>query len=89
MAIHKSAKKRIRRNARAAGVNKSRVSQMRSAIRKVEEAIKSGDQKAAADALKAAQPKIQRSAGKGLLHKKTAARKISRMSKRIKTIKKK
>lgn len=89
MAIHKSAKKRIRRNARVASANKSRTSQMRGAIRKVEEAIKSGDPQAAADALKAAQPKIQRSADKGLLHKKTAARKISRMSKRIKTIKKK
>lgn len=87
MAIHKSAKKRIRRNARVASQNKSRTSQMRGTIRKVEEAIKSGDSKAAQEALKAAQPKIARSAGKGLLHKKTAARKISRLSKRIKAIK--
>ena len=89
MAIHKSAKKRIRRNARVATANKSRTSQMRGSIRKVEEAIKAGDEKAAMEAMKAAQPKIARSAGKGLLHKKTASRKISRLVKKIKTIKKK
>lgn len=89
MAIHKSAKKRIRRNTKVAARNKSRVSQMRNAVRKVEEAIKSGDAKAAAEALKAAQPKMQRTAGKGIMHKKTASRKISRLSKQIKTIKKK
>ena len=65
MAIHKSAKKRIRRNARVAAQNKSRTSQMRGSIRKVEEAIKSGDAKAAAAALKEAQPQIARGAGKG------------------------
>lgn len=89
MAIHKSAKKRIRRNARAKDVNKSRVSQMRTSIKAVEAAIKSGDEKAAAAALKAAQPKIQKTAGKGILHKKTASRKISRLSKQIKNLKKK
>jgi small subunit ribosomal protein S20 len=89
MAIHKSAKKRIRRNARHAGYNKSRVSNMRSHIRKVEEAIKSGDQKAAQEALKAAQPAIHKTAAKGLVHKKNASRKLSRLSARIKSIKKK
>ena len=89
MAIHKSAKKRIRRNARHAGYNKSRVSNMRGHIRKVEEAIKSGDAKAAQDALKAAQPAIHKTAAKGLLHKKTASRKLSRLSARIKLLKKK
>jgi small subunit ribosomal protein S20 len=89
MAIHKSAKKRIRRNARHAGYNKSRVSNMRGHIRKVEEAIKSGDQKAAQDALKAAQPAIHKTAAKGLVHKKNASRKISRLAARIKSIKKK
>ncbi len=87
MALHKSAKKRIRRNGRVAAQNKSRTSQMRGALRKVEEAIKSGDQQAAQAALKDAQPKVARSANKGILHKRTAARKISRLSKRIKTIK--
>ncbi|MBI1216118.1 MAG: 30S ribosomal protein S20 [Alphaproteobacteria bacterium] len=86
MAIHKSAKKRIRRNNRAKDVNKSRVSQMRTYIKKVEEAISTGDQKAAAEALKAAQPKIQKTAGKGIIHKKTASRKISRLSKKVKSI---
>jgi small subunit ribosomal protein S20 len=89
MAIHKSAKKRIRRNARHATYNKSRVTQMRGSIRKVEEAIKAGDEKAALEALKAAQPKIQKTAGKGIVHKKTASRKISRLSQRIKALKKK
>lgn len=89
MAIHKSAKKRIRRNARHAGYNKSRVSNMRGHIRKVEEAIKSGDQKAAQDALKAAQPAIHKTAAKGLVHKKNASRKLSRLVARIKLLKKK
>jgi small subunit ribosomal protein S20 len=87
MAVHKSAKKRIRRNARKAVENKSRISETRSGIRKVEEAIKSGDPKAAQDALKAAQPNLQRAAGKGLIHKKTASRKLSRLSARIKALK--
>lgn len=89
MAIHKSAKTRIRRNGRAAARNKARKSDMRSAIRKVEEAVASGDAAAAAAALKAAQPKIARTAGKGIIHKKTASRKISRLSKKIVAIKKK
>lgn len=89
MAIHKSAKKRIRRNARHAGYNKSRVSNMRSHIRKVEEAIKSGDQKAAQESLKAAQPALHKTAAKGLVHKKNASRKLSRLSARIKLLKKK
>lgn len=89
MALHKSAKKRIRRNARVATLNKSRTSAMRSSLRAVEEAIKKGDAAAAQEALKNAQPKIQRGANKGILHKKTASRKISRLSKRIKALKKK
>ncbi len=89
MAIHKSAKKRIRRNTKVQARNKSRKSEMRTYVRKVEEAITSGDAKAAAEALKAAQPKLARSAGKGILHKKTASRKVSRLSKKIATLKKK
>lgn len=88
MAIHKSAKKRIRANARRADQNKSRVSQMRTYIRKVEEAISAGDEAAAKDALKAVQPKIARAGDKGVIHKKTASRKISRLAKRVKTLKK-
>lgn len=89
MAITKSGKKRIRRNARRATLNKSRVSEMRGGIRKIEEAIKSGDAEAAKAALKAAQPSIARTAGKRIISKKTASRKISRLSARIKKIAKK
>jgi small subunit ribosomal protein S20 len=89
MAITKSGKKRIRRNARRATLNKSRVSEMRGGIRKVEEAIKSGDAEAAKAALKAAQPSIARTAGKKIINAKTASRKISRLSARIKKIAKK
>lgn len=88
MAIHKSAKTRIRRNAKANEINTSRRTKTRTAIRKVEEAIASGDKAAAAAALKAAQPLIQRGATKGVLHKKTASRKISRLSARVKGLKK-
>lgn len=88
MAVHKSAKIRIRRNARRDAINTSRMSKTRTAIRKVEEAIASGSKSAAAEALKNAQPIVQRSATKGLLHKKTAARKISRLSARVKALKK-
>jgi len=87
MPVHKSAKKRVRRNTRVAAQNKSRTSAMRTSIRKVEEAIAKGDDAAATEALKAAQPKIARSADKGVLHQKTASRKISRLSKQIKTLK--
>lgn len=89
MAIHKSAKKRIRRNARRQTINKAHVSGMRSQIRKVEEAIKSGDPAAAQAALKAAQPAIHKTAGRGLVHKKNASRKLSRLAARIKGLKKK
>lgn len=89
MAITKSGKKRIRRNARRATLNKSRISEMRGGIRKLEEAIKSGDAEAAKAALKAAQPSIARVAGKKIISKKTASRKISRLSARVKKIVKK
>lgn len=89
MAIHKSAKKRIRRNARRDVINTSRMSKTRSLIRKVDAAIAKGDAAAAREALKNAQPEIHRSASKNLVHKKAAARKLSRLSARIKAIKKK
>mgnify|MGYP001234098981 CR=1 FL=1 len=86
MAQHKSAKKRIRRNARHADINRSRVGRVRTAIRRVEQAISEGDQKAAAEALTAAQPDMQRGVAKGVVHKNTIARKISRLNARIKSL---
>ena len=86
MANTKSAKKMVRKIARRTEVNTARRSRMRTFIRKVEEAIASGDQKAAAEALKTAQPEIMRAAGKGVIHKNTSARKISRLSARVKAM---
>jgi small subunit ribosomal protein S20 len=86
MANSTQAKKRIRSNERRADVNKARVSRIRTFIRKVEEAITSGDQATAKDALKSAQPEIMRGVTKGIMHKKTASRKVSRLSKRVKAI---
>ena len=87
MANHASSKKRIRRNDRRADINGARRNRMRTFMKKIEVAILSGDKKTADEALKNAQPEIQRSAAKGLLHKKTASRKISRLSARIKALK--
>lgn len=86
MANTLQAKKRIRRNERRAVINKSRVSRIRTFIRTVEDAVKSGDKNAANEALKAAQPEIMRGVTKGVLHKKTASRKISRLSQTIKAL---
>ena len=86
MAQHKSAKKRIRRNARHADINRSRVGRVRTAIRRVEQAISEGDQKVAAEALTAAQPDMQRGVAKGVVHKNTIARKMSRLNARIKSL---
>jgi small subunit ribosomal protein S20 len=86
MANTSSAKKATRKIARRAKVNGSRVTRVRSHVRKVDEAIASGDKAAAAAALKAAQPEMMRAASKGVLHKKTASRKISRLAARVKAI---
>jgi small subunit ribosomal protein S20 len=83
MANSPSAKKRARQADRRTVVNKARRSRLRTFIRKVEEAISSGDQGAALAALKAAQPEIMRGATKGVLHRNTASRKISRLHGRI------
>jgi small subunit ribosomal protein S20 len=88
MPIHKSAKTRVRRNARRNDINTARVSKTRSGLRKINEAIAAGKYEEARAALKAAQPDLQRSADKGLLHKKTASRKLSRLSAQIKKLKK-
>ncbi len=86
MANTKSAKKMVRKIARRTEVNKARRSRMRTFVRKVEEAIASGDKAAADAALKAAQPEIMRAAQKGIMHKRTSSRKISRLSARIKAM---
>jgi len=83
MANTPSAKKAVRKIAKRTAVNKSRRSQMRTYIRKVEEAIASGDSAAASAALHAAEPLIMRAAQKGIVHKNTASRKVSRLSKRV------
>ena len=87
MANHASALKRIRRNARRAEINGARRTRIRTFIKKVELALSAGDTKTAEEALKNAQPEIQRGVAKGIWHKNTAARKISRLSARIKAAK--
>jgi len=83
MANTKSAKKAARQTLRRTAVNKARRSRMRSFTRKVEEAIASGDKQAAQAALKEAEPIIVSTAQKGLVHRKSASRKVSRLSKRV------
>lgn len=86
MANSPQARKRIRQNAKRAAVNGARKSRIRTFIRKVEEAIASGDSDAAKEALRLAQPEIVRGANKGVLHKNTASRKVSRLTHRVKTM---
>ena len=86
MANTSSAKKAARKIERLTAINRDRRSRMKSSIRKVEEAIASGDKKAAAAALTAAQPVVMRSASKGALHTNTASRKIARLAARVKNI---
>ena len=86
MANTPSAKKATRKIAARSEVNKSRRSRMRTFIRKVEEAITSGDHSAAMSALKAAEPEIVRASQKGIVHANVAARKVSRLNHRIKAI---
>ncbi|MCV9938026.1 30S ribosomal protein S20 [Boseaceae bacterium BT-24-1] len=83
MANTTSAKKAARKIVRRTEVNKARRSRMRTYLRKVEEAIASGDKTAAAAALKAAQPELMRAAQKGVVHKNTASRKVSRLAHRV------
>ena len=87
MANTKSAKKANRAAARRNEVNTNRMSRMRSTVRKVEEAIASGDPAAAEAALRLAQPELMRGAQKGVLHKNTASRKVSRLTSRVKALK--
>ncbi len=86
MANHKSTIKSIRQNEKRTERNPVRKSRVRGFIKKVEQAIESGDQKAAQEALRAAQPEMASSVGKNVFKKNTIARKISRLSKRIKAL---
>ena len=78
-----SAKKRVRTTAKRTAINTARKTRVRGFMRNVEEAITSGDHKAALAALKAAEPEIMRGVSKGVLHKNTGARKVSRLTKRV------
>jgi len=86
MANTSSARKAARKIVRRAKVNGDRVSRLRSYVRKVDEALAAGDKAAAEAALKAAQPELMRAASKGVLPKKTAARKVSRLAHRVKAV---
>lgn len=86
MANSPQSKKRARQSERRYAVNKARRSRIRTHLRKVEEAIASGDQAAAQAALREAQPELMRGVTKGVLHKNTAARKMSRLSARVKAL---
>ena len=83
MANTPQAKKRIRRNAKRETINHSRISRIRRFIKQVESAIESGKKKEAAEALKMMQPEMARGVSRGVIHKNTAARKFSRLSKRV------
>ena len=86
MANSPQAKKRARQNEARFAINKMRRSRIRTYLRAVEEAIASGDQAAATAALKAAQPEIMRGVTKGVMHKNTASRKVSRLASRVKAV---
>jgi small subunit ribosomal protein S20 len=86
MAHHKSAKKRIRQTEARTERNRARVSRVRTFIKKVEQAIASGNRDAAQQALVEAQPEIHRGVSRGVLHRNTAARKISRLTARVRAL---
>ena len=86
MANHKSAKKRILRNESKSKINSSRISRVRTFIKKIEKEIDNKDIDKANLLFKETMPEIHRSVSKGLIHKKTAARKLSRLSKKIKSL---
>jgi len=86
MANTASARKRIRQTLKRTARNQARKSRMRTFVKKVETAIAGGDRTAAAEALRAAQPEMQRAAGKGITHLNTVSRKLSRLSARMKAL---
>jgi small subunit ribosomal protein S20 len=83
MATHKSAEKRFRQTQKRTAINRSRLSRVRTFVKKVETAIETGDKEAAQVALRLAQPELHRATTKGVLHKNTVARKLSRLATRI------
>jgi small subunit ribosomal protein S20 len=86
MAHHNSAKQRIRRNARREIVNHNRISRIRTFVKGVEVAIETGDKPAAQEAFRLAQPEMQRGVNKGVLHRNTVNRRLSRLTARIKAM---
>ncbi|MBT8153242.1 30S ribosomal protein S20 [Epibacterium ulvae] len=86
MANSPQAKKRARQNEQRFAVNKARRSRIRTFLRNVEEAIESGDKETATAALRAAQPELMRGVTKGVYHKNTASRKVSRLASRVKAL---
>ncbi len=88
MANTSSAKKAVRKIERRTKINKARRSQMRTYVRKVEEALAAGNREAAQAALRAAEPLVMRAAQKGIVHKNTASRRVSRLSRRVATLSK-
>lgn len=86
MAHHKSAEKRIRQTVVRTARNRANNSRLKSAVKKAETAIASGNKAEAEAALKAAQPELARGVNKGIVHKNTAARKMSRLTKRVRAL---
>jgi small subunit ribosomal protein S20 len=86
MANTPQARKRIRRNEARAIVNGNRLGRIRTFVKKVEAALGAGDKTAASEALKAAQPELARGVARGVLHKNTASRKLSRLTRRLATL---
>lgn len=83
MPHHKSAEKRLRQTEKRTAINRARLSRVRTFVKKVESAIGSGDKEAAQSAFRIAQPELHRATTKGVLHKNTVARKLSRLAARI------
>jgi small subunit ribosomal protein S20 len=86
MPHHRSAEKRLRQTEKRTVINRSRLSRVRTFVKKVETAIASGDKEAAQSAFRLAQPEMHRATTKGVLHKNTVARKLSRLAARINTL---
>ncbi|MSP95251.1 MAG: 30S ribosomal protein S20 [Alphaproteobacteria bacterium] len=86
MPSHPSAEKRVRITAKRTAVNKNRRSQLRSAVRKAEEALAAGDKKAATVAFKAGEKAIMKGVSKGVIHRNTGSRKVSRLARRLKAL---
>ena len=86
MPHHKSAEKRLRQTEKRTATNRARLSRVRTFVKKVESAIETGDKAAAQSALQVAQPELHRATSKGVLHKNTVARKLSRLAARINSL---